>query len=67
VFKPKIYTAGTVRYVAFATTGEPNTVQEALSDSKSKHAMESEIQALHDNATWPLVPAHGKENVIDSK
>jgi hypothetical protein len=29
--------------------------------------MESEIQALHDNATWPLVPAHGKENVIDSK
>jgi hypothetical protein len=42
-------------------------MQEALSDSNWKCAMESEIQALHENTTWHLVPAHGKENAIDSK
>jgi hypothetical protein len=29
--------------------------------------MESEIQTLNENATWHLVPAHGRENVIASK
>jgi hypothetical protein len=42
-------------------------MDEALSDSNWRRAMESEIQDLHENATWHLVPVHGKENVIDSK
>jgi hypothetical protein len=30
-------------------------------------AMELEIQALHKNDTWQLVPSHSGVNVIDSK
>ncbi|PNX91753.1 hypothetical protein L195_g047887, partial [Trifolium pratense] len=32
-----------------------------------KEAMEHELEALHKNGTWTLVPYEGQENVIDSK
>jgi hypothetical protein len=42
-------------------------LQEALSDTNWWQTIDSEIQGLHENGTWHLVPTSGKGNVIDSK
>ena len=36
--------------------GEPNTLEEALSDARWENAMEEECMALRKNKTWHLVP-----------
>ena len=36
--------------------GEPQTLEEALGDTRWKQAMEEEHMALHKNKTWHLVP-----------
>jgi hypothetical protein len=67
ISKPKIYIDGTIRYAFTAVTSEPETLGEAFEDDNWRQAMDSEIQALHKNKTWHLVPPPGKVNVIDSK
>jgi hypothetical protein len=51
ISKPVLYTDGIVRYGLFTATGEPQTLHEALGDSRWKAAMDSEIEALHRNET----------------
>jgi histone deacetylase 1/2 len=58
---------GMIRYSFFSTTGEPNSVQEALANSKWKQAMEAEFDALKKNKTWRLVPSKSGQNIIDCK
>jgi hypothetical protein len=65
--KPKQFYPGIIRYGGFCSTGEPETWQEAMSDSWWKDAMEVEYDALRRNNTWRLVPAHEGRNVIDCK
>jgi hypothetical protein len=65
--KPKQFYPGIIRYGGFCSTGEPETWQEAMSDSWWKDAMEVEYDALRHNNTWCLVPAHEGRNVIDCK
>ena len=47
--------------------GEPNTIEEALSDDKWKKAMVEEYKALERNKTWHLVPPKQGKNLIDCK
>lgn len=67
ITKPKKFTDGTVRYGLFCSTGEPKNLDEALSDSNWKKAMEEELMALHKNKTWHLVPVSRSNNLIDCK
>jgi hypothetical protein len=48
-------------------TAEPRHYQAALGIPHWRSAMESEVQALHHNGTWTLVPPRPGINVIDSK
>jgi hypothetical protein len=65
--KPKTYTDGTVRYAYLATSGEPYSLQEALSTPHWKSAMDDEYRALMKNKTWRLVPPQSGRNLIDCK
>ncbi len=65
--KDKIYTDGTVRYSCFTSSGEPQTLDEALGDKHWKEAMDSEYHAVMKNKTWHLVPPKRGLNVIDCK
>nr|AAK55460.1 putative gag-pol polyprotein [Oryza sativa Japonica Group]AAP54977.1 retrotransposon protein, putative, Ty1-copia subclass [Oryza sativa Japonica Group] len=65
--KEKIYTDGTVRYSCFTSSGEPQTLHEALGDKNWKEAMDSEYQALMKNKTWHRVPSKKGQNIIDCK
>ncbi|GKB47768.1 retrovirus-related pol polyprotein from transposon TNT 1-94 [Tanacetum coccineum] len=50
--------------------GEPSTLQEALNNPDAsfwKEAMQKEIEALHKNKTWELVPLPGGRNPIRNK
>ncbi|GJU18155.1 retrovirus-related pol polyprotein from transposon TNT 1-94 [Tanacetum coccineum] len=50
--------------------GEPSTLQEALNNpdaSFRKEAMQEEIEALHKNKTWELVPLPGGRKPIGNK
>ncbi|GJZ15626.1 retrovirus-related pol polyprotein from transposon TNT 1-94 [Tanacetum coccineum] len=50
--------------------GEPSTLQEALNNPDAsfwKEAMQEEIEALHKNKTWELVPLPGGRNPIGNK
>ncbi|GJR04390.1 retrovirus-related pol polyprotein from transposon TNT 1-94 [Tanacetum coccineum] len=50
--------------------GEPSTLQEALNNPDAsfwKEAMQKEIEALHKNKTWELVPLQGGRNPIRNK
>jgi hypothetical protein len=60
IFKPKVYTDGTIRYSLSVTTGEPRTL--VLGNScRWRKAMDLEFQALQNNNTWHLVtPVDGK-------
>jgi hypothetical protein len=51
ISRPKVYTDGTVRYANFSATGEPTSLDEALSDPNWKKAMQEEITTLHKNET----------------
>jgi hypothetical protein len=65
--KPKVYTNGMVRYAYLTTSGEPETVEEALSHDEWCAAMNAEYQALMKNNTWHLVSPSNASNVIDCK
>lgn len=65
--KPKVYTDGTILYGLFTSTGEPQTVEEALGDKKWKEAMDIEYNALMKNNTWYLVPHKKGSNIIYCK
>jgi hypothetical protein len=67
IIKPKKLYDGMIRYGMFSTTGEPNSVDEAISDPKWRDAMEVEFQALAKNKTWHLVPRKTGQNIIDCK
>jgi histone deacetylase 1/2 len=58
---------GMIRYSFFSATGEPNSVREALANSKWRQAMEAEFDALKKNQTWRLVPSKSRQNIIDCK
>jgi histone deacetylase 1/2 len=51
----------------FTSTGEPQTVEEALGDENWKEAMDLEYNALMKNNTWHLVPPKKGTNIIDCK
>lgn len=67
VRKPKVYTDGCVRYGCFTSTGEPESLEEALKHKDWKVAMDSEFDALKQNKTWHLVPPEDGSNLIDCK
>ena len=67
IVKPKVYTNGTVRYANLCTTGEPDSVDEALKLPKWRDAMQDEFEALQRNGTWSLVPPSQGRNLIDCK
>jgi hypothetical protein len=54
--RPKVYNDGTICYGCFASSGEPQNLDEALHDKNWKHAMDLEYDALMQNKTWHLVP-----------
>ena len=56
-----------MNFALLATTGEPENLCEALTDSNWKHAMQDEYDALLENKTWHLVPPSPHKNVIDCK
>lgn len=62
IIKPKKLYDGMIRYGMFSATGEPNSVDEAISDPKWRDAMEVEFQALAKNKTWHLVPRKTGQN-----
>jgi hypothetical protein len=69
-FNSPKYTDGTVRYDkhAFLTnTGEPTSIDEAISDKNWKAAMDLEFDALVKNKTWHLVPPMKGRNIIGCK
>jgi histone deacetylase 1/2 len=67
ISKPKVYSDGTVRYANLSFTGEPTSLDEAFNDPNWKRAMQEEIEALHKNGTWHLVPPTKGANIIDCK
>jgi hypothetical protein len=56
-----------IKYGCFTSTGEPQSLSEALGDQNWKLAMDAEYNALEKNQTWHLVPPEGIKNVIDCK
>jgi hypothetical protein len=67
IHKPKVYSDGTIRYAFSMVSGEPHSLQEALSTPRWKAAMNEEYTALICNKTWHLVPPQASQNVIDCK
>jgi histone deacetylase 1/2 len=67
IVKPKQYTDGCIRWCNTCVTGEPSTIQEALSNPCWKQAMQDEYDALLRNHTWHLVPYKKGANLIDCK
>ena len=66
---PKQYTDGTIRYNAQrrAFFAEPTSHRSALADPDWQNAVEAEFAALHQNATWSLVPRPAGVNVVSCK
>lgn len=46
---------------------EPKTLRTTMKDQRWVAAMKEELQALHDNNTWKLVPRPENVNVVGSK
>jgi hypothetical protein len=65
--RSKVYTDGTIRYGLVASTGEPNSLDEALANDDWKQAMQLEHDALMKNKTWHLVPPQKGMNIIGCK
>lgn len=67
--QPKHYTDGTVRWgmQATASTGEPQTLNQALASLEWVAAMDNEHQALLQNHTWHLVPRPKEKNIVGCK
>lgn len=59
-----------VAYCLLTKEGEPSTLQEAMSSSDASQwmaAMQEEIEALHKNKTWELVPLPQGRKAIGNK
>ena len=59
-----------VAYCLLTKEGEPSTLQEAMSSSDASHwmtAMQEEMEALHKNKTWELVPLPQGRKAIGNK
>ncbi|GJX66452.1 retrovirus-related pol polyprotein from transposon TNT 1-94 [Tanacetum coccineum] len=59
-----------ITYCLLTEEGEPSTLQEALNNPDAlfwKEAMQEEIEALHKNKTWELVPLPGGRKLIGNK
>jgi hypothetical protein len=59
-----------IAYCLLTEEGEPSTLQEALNNPDAsfwKEAMQEEIEALHKNNTWELVPLPGGRKPIGNK
>jgi hypothetical protein len=67
IIKPKRLFPSMIRYANFCSTGESNSLSEALHDPKWKQAMDAEYSALMHNGTWHLVSASQVTNIIDYK
>lgn len=65
--KEKVYTDGTVKWLNFTSSGEPQSLEEAVNNKHWKEAMDAEYMALIENKTWHLVPPQKGRNVIDCK
>jgi hypothetical protein len=65
--RSKVYMDGTIRYGLVASTGEPNSLDEALANDDWKQAMQLEHDALMKNKTWHLVPPQKGMNIIGCK
>lgn len=52
---------------SFLCSGEPESLQEALEDSRWKQAMQEEFTALLKNKAWHLVEPKNNINIIDCK
>ena len=60
IFKPKAF-------LTDHNSLEPSNVDEALSDSKWKAAMQAEFDALIRNKTWSLVPMNPEYKLVGCK
>ena len=61
---------GNVAYCLLTEEGEPSTLQEALNNSDAsfwREAMQEEIEALHKNKTWELMPLPAGRKPIGNK
>lgn len=72
IFKPRhqanlVHTQTHSLYLALFTEHEPKGFKSASKDPKWLLAMHGEMQALHQNGTWTLVPRPHDVNVIGSK
>ncbi|KAH9786678.1 retrovirus-related pol polyprotein from transposon RE1 [Citrus sinensis] len=60
IFKPKTYLAATQDI-------EPTSVKTTLSSQKWYMAMKEEVDALHRNQTWTLVPSDSANKIVGNK
>jgi hypothetical protein len=67
IVKPKQLFPGMIHYANFCSSGESESVQEALADPKWKEVMDLEHSTLLRNGTWHLVLATQANNIIDCK
>lgn len=59
--------ASLLHYSTPSIPAEPRSLKSALKHPGWVATMKKELQALHDNQTWTLVPRHPSMNVICSK
>jgi hypothetical protein len=70
IHRPRVYTDGTVRYGKhgfLTSSGEPHSIDDALTNPNWKHAMDLEYDAFMKNATWRLVPPMKGRNIVRCK
>jgi hypothetical protein len=67
IAKPKEYKDGTVRWCLSTSTEEPASLDDALTNTNWKEAMDVEYDALMENRTWELVPPRHGSNVVDCR
>jgi hypothetical protein len=67
IVKPKCLFPGMIRYANICTSGEPESLSEALADPRWKEVMDVEYNVFLQNHTWHLVPTNQATNVIDCK
>jgi hypothetical protein len=67
ISNPKNLFPGMIRYAMLTSTGEPESLDDALKSEKWRKAMGEEYEALMKNKTWHLVPPSKGKNLIDCK
>jgi hypothetical protein len=75
ISKPKVFNDGTTRYPlprallaeSISSVADPTCFTQAVKDSKWRHAMNLEFDALLKNQTWKLVPPVKAKNVVGCK